>query len=325
MLNVDSIYGDDNNLDCFKTLTKAIDVSKTGDTISLMPGTYDSFQIRSKTTNFELKFQGSGFNTVCSQSNFEGYFDITYENLKMDVCSINSSSSNFVFRDVKFVNFNTMNLSSYSSIINDNPHNYIVFEKCTFGRNFQILVGGGDYIISFKSCNISGKIPLIFAKQGSVTVKLSNIDFDYPVLMNKNAYVEIQHTCCNFTCPIYQGKESLVYTKDGLTSSSPHERSASIIFEQVKGGENIDYEKELYAAIVINSNETEEIPIHKYTKLIVNNGNSLLYVSFPHETNNGHIVTIYSSSPVEIKGVIYDERIIKYAWIYDHGWIKLPG
>lgn len=327
MLRVDTIYGDDDNLECFKTIGKAIEISKTGDTISLMPGTYDSFQIRSKTTNFELKIQGSGFNTVCSQSNFEGFFDITYENLKIDISSISASSSNFIFREVKFVNFNTMNLSSFHSILNENIHNYIVFERCTFGRNFQIIVNNGDYVISFKSCSISGKIPLIFAKSGTVTIKISNTDFEYPILMNKNAFVEIQHTCCNFNCPIYQGKESLIYTKDTLSSFSPleRERSVSNTFEHIKGGDNIEYEKELYAAIVIDSDNDEEIPIHKYTKLVVNTGTSLLYVKFPLEAPNGHIVLIYSKGPIEVKGTIYDERIIKYAWIYDHGWLKLPN
>ncbi len=332
MLKVDTIYGDDNNFDCFKTLAKAIEVSRTGDTISLMPGTYDSFQVRSKTTNFELKIQGSGSNTVCSQSNFDGYFDITYENLKMDISSISSSSSNFIFRDIKFVNFNTMNLSGYIPVLNDNPHNYIIFDRCTFGRNFQIITTGGDYVISFINCNISGQIPLIFAKSGNLTIKISSTNIDYPILMNKNAFVEIQYTCCNFTCPLYQGKECLICPNDTLRQLSPVERtrSSSIIFDQTKGSDNIDrsieYEKELYAAIVINSDleGNEEIPIHKFTKLVVNKGKSLLYVTFPFEASNGHIVSIYSYGPVEIKNETYDERIIKYAWIYNHGWIKLP-
>lgn len=332
MLRVDTIYGNDENKECYKTLSKAIDVSKSGDSISLSPGTYESFKVISKTTNFELKILGSGLNTVCSQSNYDGFFDICYENLKIDMCNIISSSSNFVFRDIKFISMNTINLSGYENTLNENPRTFIVFDKCSFGYNYQIIITGGNYVIAFKNCTINGKIPLIFAKKGEVIVKISNTDFEYPIMMNKNSMVEIQHTCCNFTCPIYQGKECLVYTKDNIYNSSPEirERSTSTIGhyspENKKSGEtDEEYERELYAAILMNSDDVDELLIHKYTKLVVNKGKTLLSLSLPIETNNGHILLIYSDGPVEVNKSIYDERCIKIAWIYDHGWIKLPN
>ena len=333
MLKVDTIYGNDDNSECFKTLEKAIEISKSGDSISLMPGTYDSFQVRSKTTNFELKITGSGSNTVCSNSNFDGFFDITYENLKVDICNINSSSSNFIYRDVKFVSMNTMTLSGYENTLSENPRTFIVFDKCTFGYNFQIILLSGIYVISFKNCNISGKIPLIFAKKGELVVKISNTDFETPILHNKNSIVEIQHTCCNFTCPIYQGNECLVYTKDNFYNSTPEikERSVSLIgymssepIESLKSGTDDNYEAELYAAIMMNSDDYDELRIHRYTKLVVNKGKKLLSLSLPKETSNGHILMIYSDSEVEVDFDVYDERIIKMAWIYNYGWIKLP-
>lgn len=331
MIKVDTIYGNDNSEEeprVMKTLKNAIKVSKSGDTISLMPGSYDPFQIRSKKTNFELKIIGSGSNTICHESNFEGFFDLSYENLKIDTCNITSSSSNFLFKDIKFIAMNNIHLSEYNG---DNSKNYIIFERCRFEHNFQIIILGGSYVISFKSCEIMGKIPLIFAKKGELIIRISNTDFETPILFNKDCIVEIQHTCCNFTCPIYQGRESLIISRDNLYGS-PSLSQINGLLNKREGSdgsltcnvnEDINYQKEFYGGILIKSDDFPELQAHKYTKVIFNNGSIPLTVKLSEEAENGHIITICSFSKIIVDEIEYDEKMIKFAYIYDYGWIKL--
>lgn len=347
MIKVDTIYGndiDENDNNTLRTLTKAMEISKTGDSISLMPGNYDSFSIKSITTNFELKIIGSGANTVCPQSTFEGFFDFTYENLKIDNCDIKSNSSNFIFRDVKFASMNTIQLSGYNESKNNNSKTYIVFEKCRFNHNFQIIILSGSYVISFKSCEIAGKIPLIFAKKGEVTIRMSNTDFESPILLNKESICEIQYTCCNFTCPIYQGKEVLVISKDNIYNATPtipgRPQSLSILgsgssdemsdseFKDKSGSINKD--REFYGGIVCNSDDFGEIPAHKYTKVIYNKGTNPLFVKLPKIVDNGHILKIISKSPILIDIPIEDHDnksvgVLDLVWIYPNGWLKIPS
>ena len=353
MIKVDAIYGIDTNEEVdnyyysdipLKTLTKAIEVSKSGDVISLMPGTHEPFNIRAKTSHFELKIIGCGNNTICSQSAFEGFFDISYENLKIDTCYIISSSSNFNFKDVKFVSMNTMHLEAYHENKSEDPRTHIVFDRCKFDHNFQIIIKNGNYVLSFKSCEIKGRIPLVYAKRGDITIKVSNTDFENPILLNVDCVAEIQHTCCNFTCPIYNGKETLIYTKDNIMGSSPpfeRTRSSSnydkggydenteiipINEDQLKTNKkkNIEYLRELYGAIMVNSDELEELPLHRYTKLVVNQGNTPLTIKLPKETDNGHIITIYSYGPLIIGENTYKPGYVRLGWIYPNGWWLFP-
>lgn len=363
MIHVDASYGidtddDDENINIyentFKTLTQAIKISKTGDSILLMPGTYEPPEIKSRTNHFELKVMGSGNNTVSSQTSFEGFFNFSYENLKLDNILIKSTSSNFTFKDVNFISLCTMQLETYHDNKSEDHRTHIIFDRCIFNHNFQIIIENGSYVLSFKSCTIKGKIPLIYAKRGDITIKISNTDFEYPILSNKDCVAEIQHISCNFTCPIYKGKETLVYTKDGFLSVSPlQERGRSVssaVFVE-KGSRsyedidcdledidlpllerkdsvsktknnNIKYQKELYAAIIIDSDnyEYDDLPAHKFTKLIVNKGISPLTIKLAREAENGHQLEIFSEGPIIINTTTYYDKYLKLSWIYSYGW-----
>lgn len=363
MLKVDMVCGIDpdenlinNHYDLtLKTLTKAIKISKSKDSILLRPGTYEPFEISSRGDHFELKIIGTGNNTICSESFFEGFFDFTYENLKIENTCIKSSSSNFSYKDVNFVSLNTMQLQSYHENKSEDHRTHIIFERCTFNHNFQIVVESGSYVLTFKSCIIKGKIPLVYGKRGDITIKISNTDFEYPIFSNKDCYAEIQHTVCNFTCPIYKGKETLVYTKDNLQSVSPlQERGRSIsnaIFVN-KGNEVIDdyiediieegdndgikfsllkdpknttsYQRELYGAIIIDSSDFPTLELFKFTRLVVNNGRKPLNIILPKEAENGHQLEIFSKGPLIINSKEYKCRYIKMAWIFSYGWWIYP-
>lgn len=363
MIHVDTSYGIDTDYiegkniydNTFKTLTQAIKISKTGDSILLMPGTYEPPEIKSRTNHFELKITGSGNNTISSQTSFEGFFNFSYENLKVDNVLIKSTSSNFTFKDVSFISLCTIQLETYHDNKSEDHRTHIIFDRCLFNHNFQIIIESGSYVLSFKSCTIKGKIPLVYAKRGDITIKLSNTDFEYPILSNKDCVAEIQHISCNFTCPIYKGKETLVYTKDILLSVSPlQERGRSISSavliekgiksydEDIDGDlEDIDapmlerksslskthqinntnrYQRELYAAIIMDSDEFEELPVHKFTKLVVNKGMSPLTIKLPKEAENGHQVEIFSDGPIIIGTSTYNDKYLKLSWIYSYGW-----
>ena len=125
-------------------------------------------------------------------------------------------------------------IKKFERTLGDEHRTCFIFDNCKFENNFQITIIDGNHIISVKSCEMRGNIPLILCKNAGVDVKLTNLNFDIPILFNKNSYVEIQHTGCNFTCPLFKGKEenTLVYTKDNYQSpqidnlkmySSPYE------------------------------------------------------------------------------------------------------
>lgn len=345
MIKVDTICGDDNSEDSsivpFKTLTHAIDISKSGDTITLQPGTYEDFQLNCKKSIFELTLTGSGHNSICVSSIFNGYFDVNYNDVKIDSFKINSSSSKFRFKNVRFVALNVMELGMFDGKIGDNSKVYITFEGCRFDHNFQIIIDSGDYVLSFKSCEISGKIPLIYAKKGDVTVKISNTDFEHTLMKVSKATAEIQHISCNFPpdIPIFSGNECLIKSRDSIYSQTPlpnsttgyfgRIRSESTIFDsKEKGSESVtdndSYQKELYGAISINSDDCDELPAHKYTKIIHIKGSSPLTIVLPDNADNGHMITIVSEVPeVIIDGVSYNDSLIIMGWIYDYGWLHV--
>ena len=50
----------------------------------MLPGTHDSIDISSFTKHFELKLKGSGSNTICSKLVFNGFFDLTFEDMLVE-------------------------------------------------------------------------------------------------------------------------------------------------------------------------------------------------------------------------------------------------
>jgi hypothetical protein len=345
MIKVDTICGDDNSEDNsiipFKTLTHAVDISKSGDTIMLQPGTYEDFQLNSKQNIFELTLSGSGYSSICVSSIFNGFFDVSYNDIKVDSFKIIAASSKFRFKNVRFVTLNVMELNMFDKKIGDNSKVYITFDSCRFDHNFQIIIDGGDYVITFKSCEISGKIPLIYAKKGDIVIKISNTDFEYTLLHVGRATAEIQHVSCNFPpdIPIFSGRECLIKSRDSVYSQTPipitntgffgRTRSESNLFDgKEKGSDSISesdaYHRELYGAISINSDDCDELPAHKYTKIIHVKGTNSITIILPENSDNGHSIIIVSEgSKIIIDGIIYSDSVIIMGWIYDYGWLKI--
>jgi len=349
IIKVDRINGRDDDHDSeevpYSSLGKAVEVSESGDTIQIMPGSYDPIQILSKTKPFELTLKGSGVQTVCHKCIFEGMFDFYIKSIKFEGMNISSINSNFKFRKNTFTARNELVLDGYmnTDVMTDNPKTYIIFEHCTFDTNFQIKVFGGSYIISMKNCEIrNSTIPLIFVKRGDVTLKVTNTDFDYPLLKNQNGVVEIQHTCCNFTCPLYFGKEVLIYTKDNLLGSSPQieqptqftftkQRSFNENFNSDSGnksGINHDSDnvpdEEFYAAITLDTDKYSPVlAIPQYTKVVRIKGKKPAILRLPSTSKvpNGHCIKIFLEVPyVEINCDKYSMRSFEIYWIFGDGW-----
>lgn len=431
MYYVDIINGNDENDDSyentFQSLSRAIDVSKSGDTVILKPGTYDPVDISSTTKAFELKIKGSGNNTLCNEFSFFGYFDITFEDIILESIKIKSSSSNFYFKNVKFAGGYSIQIDSYEQILGDEPRNCFVFEGCRFEKNFQLELKSGNHIISIKSSEIKPGIPLILCKSVGIDVKLTNINFERPILFNKKSYVEIQHTGCNFNCPLFQGDDVIIYTKDSYQSpsierqyNSPYERnmekgncisnikvnnsSSSEIEDLVHdvdlnnlssltlgkitrqnsnlnsfSSQNIkskpvlntipedekvmtqseeeirakkfkdllrtknDYskfdeyirrielerqkekeEKELYGGIELDSSEFRLLHVHRFTEFIRIRGSNSVELVLPKDPINGHLIEIYTDTPVVIDGNEYYNKIIRIRWTINGGYFFYP-
>jgi hypothetical protein len=346
MIKVDAIYGDDNSEDVsnvpLKSLVTAIEKCKSGDTIFLQHGTYEDFQITSSKNIFELTMSGVGNNSICVSSSFNGFFDINYNDIKIDSFKINSHSSNFRFKNVRFVTLNVMDLYDFENVLCGNSKTYITFENCRFDYNFQITVHSGDYNISIKSCEITGKLPLIYAKKGDITLRISNTDFEHSLLKVGKVNAEIQHIGCNFPpdIPLYIGNECIVKTRDNNFINTPLPNSISQLFGRVRSDSNINepkdkgsqnesisssvYLKELYGAISISSNDFEELEANRYTKIIHVKDNGIFNITLPKEADNGHILTIISELKyITVDNIKYTNRIIIFGWIYDYGWLKI--
>ena len=345
MYKVDIMSGNDENDNSygsiFQTLGKAIEVSKTGDTIMLLPGTHDSVEVSSRTTHFELKIKGTGNNTICSRFSFNGFLDLTFEDILIESIDIISSSSNFHFKNVKFAGMHVMNIRKYENNLGDEHRTCFIFEDCKFERNFQMRYEGGNHIISIKSCEIRGQLPLILCKKTGATIKLTNVNFDDSILLNNDSYVDVQHTGCNFTCPLYKGKETLVYTKDnyvspsidGLQYGSPYIFKEKLNFdkgdvnnESVKFCDKVHLsdEVEIYGGIEIDSSEFRSLNVHRVTEFIRVIGSNSVELILPRNPINGHLLEIYTDSVIIINDVEYHNRLIRIRWTANGGYFFYP-
>lgn len=350
MLRVDTVYGNDDRdivesgeEHVFKTLDRAIKVSKNGDTIVLPPGVFGVFGIGSRLTFCELKIIGAGHNTVCTGASFNGFFDFILEDLKCECLKITSSTSHFTFRNVRFMSMNTIELFPYDGIPDKLPNDtqrttYITFDKCRFDYNFQIILKDGDYNLSFTSCEFIGNLPLIYAKKGSLKLNLTSMNFEKTLLNNDKAIVEYSHVSCNFPpdVPFFTGTNCMDKSRSTIQSShalieSPsffnlnRVRSDSIKALDVNDDLSTEYQKERDGAISFSSNDYPEIRLRKFTRLVNNTGEATLSIILPEDPENGHQVVIVSeNADVIVEGKKYKEQCLIFGFIYDYGWIKYP-
>lgn len=310
----------------YKTLEKAMEISNNSDEIYLESGTHDCIQISSITKPFELAINGEGNSTICSKIMFEGMFDFSIEKIKIETIDINSANSNFIFSKCKFTARTIMRLSGYSNgeIL---EKTVIVFENCIFDTNFQIVLDSGSYIISLKNCEIrSSVIPLLFCRNGDMTLKLTSINFDNPILKNTKAFVEIQHTACNFTCPLFTGSECLILTKDSLMTASPYiqEHIYNHVFQNTTSKGESDSEADFYKAITLDTDKyLPTLNVHRFTELIRIRGKKPAILNLPNHNTvpNGYRLKIYLETPyVEIDGNRYSNRSFSIYWIFGDGW-----
>lgn len=328
MIEVDAIYGDDNKQDSgiriYKKLTEAIKISNSSDVINIKPATYEKINIRSSERLFELTINGSGFNTILPHCNFEGFLDLRFENIKMETCNIISSSSVFVFKNVKFKSLNRITLKNYSVFLGVDPRTCILFDNCTFDYNYQIILENSNYMLSFKSCEIKGTIPLVYLKKGELSLKITNINLEYPILHNSNGVCEIQHVGCNFICNLYEGSETLIYSKDNVFFNTPlsiNENSASTAV--IVGTENLLNKLDNKKAIVVNSNENDSLEINEHHRIILNEGLKILSCILPENSKNGHSVTIFTNSNLKFNNRVFRCKKLQLIFINDYGWIAI--
>lgn len=329
---VDTILGKDEDREIedlpYLTLDKAIDISKSGDLIKISPGTYNPIQLFSKTKPFEITITGSGFNSICNKFVFDGMFDVTMKDLKIDSITFNTFNSNFKFVNCKFTARNEINLNdSDIPFEGEKESTYISFEDCIFDSNFQMKLEVGKYNIAIKSCEIRhSTIPLIYTRNGELNLKLNMINLEIPILKNSKAYVEIQYTCCNFMCPLYSGNECVTYTKDTIYSLSPQimTQSQFIIDDDKCKGDNTD-EIDIFRAVALDTDKfPQRLIIHKYTNIFRIFGKNPAYLILPLEKDlqNGYRLEIFSEVPfVDINGTKYSKKHILLIWIYGDGWL----
>lgn len=341
MLKVNTLTGSDEdylsaqNIDShtFKTLEKAIEVSKTGDTISLSPGVFECFKINSFKTNYELKILGSGLNSVCKGIGLTGYFDFTVENAKLQTVEINSSNSRFNFINTKFTSLNIMELNKNPRCESEDKTVYITFERCIFDYNFQIIMKDGDYVISFVNCQFNSKIPLMLAKKGNLKVNLTNVNFENTLIKNDKAIVEYSYVSCNFPpdIPLFIGSPCMDKSREKIQSilstyETPRKSTVSGQNENDSSDQSVEYQKERDGAISFSSNDFDQIKLRRYTRLVNNTGEATLKVILADEADNGHQVVIISeNAPVVIDEKTYREPYLIFGFIYDYGWIKFPS
>lgn len=329
---VDSISGKDDRRDNedmpYLTLDKAIEISKSGDIIKISSGTYNPIQLFSKTKPFEITIVGSGFNSICNKFVFDGLFDVTFKDLKIDSLVMNTFNSNFKFINCKFTARNEMTLDKSDIPFEQYKEaTYMSFEGCIFDSNFQMKLESSKFHIAIKSCEIRhSTIPLIYTRNGELNLKLNIVNLEIPILKNSKAYVEIQYTCCNFMCPLYSGSECVTYTKDTIYSVSPQviTQSQFIIDNDKCKGDNND-EVDIYRAVALNTDRfPQRLLIHKYTHVFRIFGKNPAFLILPPETElqNGYRLEIFSEVPfVEINNVKYSKRHIILIWIYGDGWL----
>src|SRR5579871_3809362 len=103
----------------FQTLGHAIKIAKTGDNIMLMPGFHKAIDIKSNKKHFECKIKGVGYNSICENFIFNGFFDFSFEEILLQKCIINSACSDYHFKNVKFAGMNEMVIRDFPDKIGE--------------------------------------------------------------------------------------------------------------------------------------------------------------------------------------------------------------
>lgn len=326
MYSVDQINGNDQDFsNGFQRLEKAIERCISGDNIFLNPGTYIPIKLSSLVDNFELFLGGSGNNTICNGFIFEGYLDITIENMALQNIEINCNGADFRFKNCKFIGMRELKITSFSKNSHDEKI-YLTFDNCRFEKNFQIKSENlNNCTISLKSCEYKGEIPLIYSNKSELNIRVSNMDFEHILLSNKRSIIEIFHVCCNFNCPIFSGDNCLVVTKDYYRSPSmlTFNNSPGIFIksnEEKTENENYDRLIERYGGIEINSDEFSFLNIHRLTTFIRVTGNGELNLILPENPINGKLTQVFSNGNIKIDGKIFPGNLTNIVWTISGGW-----
>jgi len=318
-ISVSSVMGkdNDNNNKIFKTLDAAINILKNGNKIIVYPGKYDGINIESDENLFSYHLEGIGSDVQIREIIYNGYIINNISNVKLQMIELKCSDSHFDFKNVNFIGNNKIECSEYlTSLCNSN--NYIEFDNCKFGINFQIMIKNGSYNLTFKNCKFSNSsIPFIYTKNGNIDIKLTLCNFNTSMLFNKNAFVNIHHTSCIFTDSIWTGKECIVHTKDGEININENQSSIPKI-------NNIEIDDFLHCAIKINTDLDNIIQLKADTEFVYACGKNSLKVALPHTSliKNGHYIEILNEAlSVIINDVEYKKKNIKIRFIIGNGWI----
>lgn len=326
-ISVDCVFGDEecdsSSIDkSFKTLDAALDSIKSGNKIYIYPGNYPGSNLSSSNGTFSYELEGTGTDVEIGFLNHEGFIDGIFKHMKIRDIELNCSNSYNDFRNILFMGGHKMKCKGFLGLV-ENPVNEIEFCDCTFGINFQIIVESGIYRFTFKNCKFRSKIiPIIYTKNGDITISTTLCNFNVPLVNNKNAIVYIYHTSCNFTTDIWTDKECSVFSKDG-----------EVAFSALKSY-NIEQEKHIKTqqddinsfsvALEVDTNQYSHIELKSNTEFLKIHGLSSLIVELPNSknVNNGHKIEIINDVPfIVINDVEYYSRLINIRFITQSGWI----
>jgi len=313
----------------YRTIDRAMELSKTGSKIFVYPGNYSGVDIETETQNsFEYTIQGTGKNVIFNYVKHNGYINSIYHDISIKDLIYNCSNTETSFTGVNFCGgYKFMCRGIYD--VNENPQNEIEFNNCSFGINFQIIVESGMFKITFKNCKFSkGTIPVIFVKNGDVEVDITFCNVSNILLNNLKGFVYIYHTSCIFKDRIWSGKECMVVSSDvGMTLSG--QRSTKSCYDKIpEQGERKIVQKhtmdDLYKGVEVDTDEFTSITLKSVTEFVYVIGKNPLTVILPDEDTvpNSHYIQILNSGTVVIiNDLQYSNRIINIRYLVGRGWI----
>ncbi len=270
-----------------KTINNVISAANNGDIIKCDMGCYPKIQINSLKTHFELDIIGEGELSIFDHFYLNGFFNITFENIKMMDIDLNVFNSIVTFKNVIFYGFKQMIIHK-----SKNENNIYDFNTCVFDQSFQIHYRGGEgnSTIFFTNCIFKGSLPIIQCDHGKIQLSFINCTFDHFLCYNRGSKVII-NTDSPFK--ISEGEEcDVIYNK-------------------------LDIDEKI---VSINSDIYSEYTIKLSTEFIEISGTSICVLVLPIGIKNGHLIEIVTNTDLSINDVIYKNRYLHIRYVKDK-WI----
>lgn len=160
-----------------KTISKALDEAKNGDTIRFTPGDYRDININFVNSYHDISFKGSGKNCILTALNITGDTSISFHDMKVGNFKFDVKDGSFDFHNISFIRATLFKLSGKTSLNMTN---------CKIEKGFQLIIDSGEHKITMRSCDINSIMPYILVRNGNLLLNVIDTHSEKSIVVVEN-------------------------------------------------------------------------------------------------------------------------------------------